>query len=79
VEEVGSALGHADADHRALGVPREHHTVVPQALPQVFDELDTVGDEAVERPVRVAGAAIRAAGPPDRAPVPLHHGEVLFP
>jgi hypothetical protein len=79
VQQVGAALDQRQAGQGAHGLGQQGHLVDAQVLAEELDELDGVGDAAVEGHLAAAGLAVAAQGLAGPAVVPLDHGEVLFP
>ena len=79
VEQVRAALDQGQAGQRAHGLGQQDHLVDAQMLAEELDDLDGVGDPAVEGHLPAASLAVAAQGLARPAVVPLDHGEKLLP
>jgi hypothetical protein len=79
VDQVGLAFGQGQAGQGAHRLGQHDHLVDPQVPTEEFDELDGVGDPAVEGHLAAADLAVAPEGLARPAVVPLHHREVPLP
>jgi hypothetical protein len=79
VDQIGPALDQGQAGQGAHRLGQQDHLVDAQVLAEELDDLDGVGDPAVEAHLPAAGLAVAAQGLARPAVVPLDDREVLFP